>query len=95
MSKPIISVTVYQVGNIVHNPPITIGVPINSKTVVTPVKHPSPDWLAMVGVDGQAPDPSIAPYVYGCIAVPLASNAGVTSYFVAQTVAQIIADVNS
>lgn len=93
MSKSLIQVTVYQIGNIVHNPPIIMGVPINRNTIISPVVHPAPYWTAMVGEDGQAPDVSIAPYVYGVIGVSTPSNSNITSYFVSQTVAAMIADI--
>lgn len=95
MSKPVISVTCYQLDGITHNPPLTIGVPVNSKTLITPVTHPSPNWDAGVGPNGERPNPEVAPYVYACIAFNTPSNAGSSVGFVSQTVAALIADINS
>lgn len=95
MSKPVISVVVYQIGDIVHNPPITVGVPINSKTVIVPVPHPAPAWDAMVGLNGEKVATEVAPYVYACINVNTSSNAGTQAYFTSSTVAALISDINS
>lgn len=84
------SVTVYQKGDIVHNPPLTEAVPLTYATA-SPVTHPETRWLDMVGANGERPDASIAPYVYGVINVPTPSQAGTTAWFIAETVASIVA----
>lgn len=93
MSKSVISVTVYQKENTVYKSPITVGVPINSRTVISPVPHPGA--TSMVGENGEAADPTISEKVYACINVVTPSNAGSKAYFVSQTVADLISDINS
>lgn len=84
------SVTVYQVGLVSHNPPLTLAVPLTYSSVA-PVTHPETRWFDMVGANGESPNADIAPYVYGCINVPNPSQAGTTAWFVAETVASIVA----
>ena len=99
MTKSIISVTCYQIGNVVHNPALTIGITVSSiRMPLISVPNTNPETngnVGMVGANGEAPAASIAPLVYGCINVISPSNAGTVAHFVTQTVAAIIADINS